>query len=170
MCGIQQTAEECDGAGAARWTRITSEEEERVREGYCTGGGAIRERRTLIEPPTGRTILSALYLPQAELWRINHGWRKSSEQLGFIIDSATGRWRSRDDVDDTNDGNHGGGTLVTGIRPFTAIFTFDGQKVHDLWVLGDICGLVGRMKGGHSGEGGIRRFLSGVPNMIGTRH
>jgi hypothetical protein len=28
-----------------------------------------------------------------------------------------------------------------------AIFTFDGQKVHDLWVLGDIYGLVGRMKG-----------------------
>ena len=29
-----------------------------------------------------------------------------------------------------------------------AIFTFDGQKVHDLRVLGDIYGLVGRIKGG----------------------
>ena len=44
---------------AQRWTRITSEEEERVREGYLTtthfrtGGGAIRERRTLTEPGTG---------------------------------------------------------------------------------------------------------------------
>jgi ATP-dependent helicase YprA (DUF1998 family) len=108
---------------AQRWTRITSEEEERVREGYLTTthfrtGGAIRERRILIEPETGRPILSALYLPQAELWRINHGWRKSSEQVGFIIDSANGRWRSRDDADDVSDGNRGGGALVTGIRPF----------------------------------------------------
>jgi hypothetical protein len=109
---------------AQRWTRITSEEEERVREGYLTtthfrtGGGAIRERRTLIEPPTGKTILSALYLPQAELWRINHGWRKSSEQVGFIIDSASGRWRSKEDADDAQDGDRSGGGLLAGIRPF----------------------------------------------------
>jgi hypothetical protein len=110
---------------AQRWTRITSEEEERVREGYLTtmhfrtGGGAIRERCTLTEPDIGKPILSGLYLPQAELWRINHGWRKSSEQVGFIIDSATGRWRSRDDADDANNGDGGGGGgLMTGIRPF----------------------------------------------------
>jgi predicted ester cyclase len=29
-----------------------------------------------------------------------------------------------------------------------AIFTFDGEKVHDLWVLGHIYGLVGRMAAG----------------------
>jgi superfamily II DNA/RNA helicase len=109
---------------AQRWTRITSEEEERVREGYLTtthfrtGAGAVRERRILLEPATGGPILSALYLPQAELWRINHGWRKSSEQVGFVIDSATGRWRSREDANDGSNGNGGGGTLVAGIRPF----------------------------------------------------
>jgi superfamily II DNA/RNA helicase len=110
---------------AQRWTRITSEEEERVREGYLTtthfrsGGGAVREHRSLTEPETGNAILSALYLPQAELWRINHGWRKSSEQVGFIIDSATGRWRSRDDADDGDNGGGGvSGGLMTGIRPF----------------------------------------------------
>jgi superfamily II DNA/RNA helicase len=108
---------------AQRWTRITSEEEERVREGYLTtthfrtGGGAIRERRVLMEPTTSRAILSALYLPQAELWRINQGWRKASEQVGFILDTTTGRWRSRDDADDAGNGDRGG-TLVTGIRPF----------------------------------------------------
>jgi ATP-dependent helicase YprA (DUF1998 family) len=111
---------------AQRWTRITSEEEERVREGYLTTThfrtGGVQVRRTLIEPGTGTSILSALYLPQAELWRINHGWRKSSEQVGFIIDSTTGRWRSRDDADDANNGGGGGGSggraLMTDIRPF----------------------------------------------------
>jgi very-short-patch-repair endonuclease len=109
---------------AQRWTRITSEEEERIREGYLTtthfrtAGGAPREHRVLLEPEAAKPILSALYLPQAELWRINHGWRKSSEQVGFIIDSATGRWRSRDDVDDANGGDRGAAALMTGIRPF----------------------------------------------------
>jgi hypothetical protein len=117
---------------AQRWTRITSEEEERIREGYLTtthfrsGGGAVRERRTLTEPGTCKTILSALYLPQAELWRINHGWRKSSERVGFIIDSATGRWRSRDDADEGDNGRSSvSGGLMTGIRPFVT----DGRNL-----------------------------------------
>jgi len=44
---------------AQRWTRITSEEEERVREGYFTtthfrtGGGTARESRILTELETG---------------------------------------------------------------------------------------------------------------------
>jgi Domain of unknown function (DUF1998) len=109
---------------AQRWTRITSEEGERVREGYLTtmhfrtGVGSIRQRRILIKPEEGTAILSALYLPQAQLWRINHGWRKSSEQAGFVIDSTTGRWRSKDEADDIDNGDRGGGNLITGIRPF----------------------------------------------------
>lgn len=109
---------------AQRWTRITSEEEERVREGYLTtmhfraARSVVPELRTLVEPEKGGALLSALYLPQAELWRINHGWRKSSEQLGFVIDGTSGRWRSRDNAGDDNDGNGQAGSLMTGIRPF----------------------------------------------------
>jgi predicted ester cyclase len=33
----------------------------------------------------------------------------------------------------------------------TPIFTFDGGLVRDLWVLGDIHGLIGRLKGGSNG-------------------
>jgi hypothetical protein len=109
---------------AQRWTRITSEEEERVREGYSTtmhfrtARGATPERRTLLEREKGDALLSVLYLPQSELWRINHGWRKSSEQIGFVIDSVSGRWRSRDNAGDDNDGNGHAGSVMTGIRPF----------------------------------------------------
>ena len=34
----------------------------------------------------------------------------------------------------------------------TPIFTFDGGRVRDLWVLGDIHGLIGRLKGESSAE------------------
>jgi hypothetical protein len=108
---------------AQRWTRITSEEEERVREGYLTtthfrtSVGSPREERTFLAPQTEEAILSAKYLPQAQLWRINHGWRKSAEQTGFTLDGTMGRWRSREDAAD----QHGGGgasNVMTGIRPF----------------------------------------------------
>ena len=33
----------------------------------------------------------------------------------------------------------------------TPVFTFDGKLVRDLWVLGDIHGLIGRLKGASSG-------------------
>src|SRR5262249_36915199 len=109
---------------AQRWTRITSEEEERVREGYSTtmhfrkAPGAAPERRLLVESQNGDAFLSALYLPQSELCRINHGWRKSSDQTGFVIDSATGRWRSRDNVLNDDGGNGRAGSVITGVRPF----------------------------------------------------
>lgn len=35
-------------------------------------------------------------------------------------------------------------------------FTFDGDKVRDLWVLGDIYGLIGRLQEGPTGESGFK--------------
>lgn len=108
---------------ARRWTRITSEEEERVREGYVTtthfraSRGTTAQRRLLAVGDTQAALLSALYMPQAQLWRINHGWRKASEQVGFVIDSS-GQWRSRDDADDETEAGANGATLMTGLKPF----------------------------------------------------
>jgi len=109
---------------AQRWTRITSEEEERVREGYLTtthfrtARGSAQERRTFVGSETDEPILKAIYLPQAQLWRINHGWRKSSEQAGFILDTANGRWRSKDDATGEDNGVPASASVVPGIRPF----------------------------------------------------
>jgi ATP-dependent helicase YprA (DUF1998 family) len=128
---------------AQRWTRITSEEEERIREGYVTTThfrsvrGSVQERRTLLEPETGQPILRAAYLPQAELWRVNHGWRKSSEQGGFVLDGANGRWRSQDDVVDESNGAGASGNAVAGIRPFVTdtrnilLLRATSQAAHD---------------------------------------
>jgi hypothetical protein len=45
------------------------------------------------------------YVPQAEVWRINHGWRRSGEgRNGFVIDVNTGVWQRREDDDDEPNG------------------------------------------------------------------
>lgn len=89
---------------AARWVRISSEEEERVREGYQIStqfrippGAKPRMVRTAASEG-GATVLNATYIPQAELWRINHGWRRSPERNGFVLDRGTGRWQGREGV------------------------------------------------------------------------
>ena len=108
---------------ARRWTRITSEEEERAREGYVTtthfraaGGG--REQRLLVDEGSESEILSVLYLPRAQLWRINHGWRKSAEQNGFAVDTGSGRWRSNDEAEDEPQAYGRRGPLLAGLKPY----------------------------------------------------
>ena len=108
---------------AHRWTRITSEEEERVREGYVTtthfrSAGSGREERLLVDPGSESVILSVLYLPRAQLWRINHGWRKSAEQTGFVIETGSGRWRSNDDADNEPEGDGRAGPVLAGLKPY----------------------------------------------------
>ena len=108
-CDLPQKLIEQPTVRARRQTRITSEEEERAREGYnITSHFRIPAavRATTIQwqdEAGGNELATAKFAPQAELWRINHGWRRSSEPAGFTIDQATGRWLSRRDADDADD-------------------------------------------------------------------
>ena len=90
---------------AIRWARITSDEEERAREGYfvtthyrfAPSNGARRVEVRF----DGAMLMDVTLAPQAEIWRINHGWRRAADRDGFTIDLETGRWRKRegDDVE-----------------------------------------------------------------------
>ena len=107
---------------AQKRERISSEEEERVRNGYRVtthfNFGPSRSQSAEARSQSGEIILTALYAPGARLWRINHGWRRSAEQeSGFTIDPGTGRWEARYDRDDTNDDPSISGPL-TGVRPY----------------------------------------------------
>ena len=106
-----------------RWLRISSEEEERVREGYVVSThfrispGAEPKRMAVVAEADENSVLQVTYVPQAELWRINHGWRRSAEQNGFVIDSNSGLWRRRGDASDGHDSaGQPAGTLLTGLN------------------------------------------------------
>ena len=111
-----------------RANRITSDEEERQRQGYemittlrfseengeaRVTGAAFREN--------GETALELYYGPAATLWRVNLGWRRRKEPsiYGFSIDTNTGEW-TRDAQAPTDDEDDGvrEGKNVERITPF----------------------------------------------------
>ena len=76
-------------------------------------------RLALTEGTDGARLLEVAYLPQAELWRINHGWRRSPERDGFVIDRASGRWMSLRELDDDTE-RETATDPVTGVKPFVS--------------------------------------------------
>ncbi len=94
-----------DQVSTKRADRITSDEEERQRQGYeviTTLRFAESEGRRRFTPvefaERGEALLCASYGPAATVWRINLGWRrrKNKSIFGFNIDVASGEW-SRDE-------------------------------------------------------------------------
>lgn len=104
--------------------RISSQEEERVREGYAIAthyrfaAGVARRRATLVAGDN--PLIEVEYAPRAELWRINSGWRRSKQKDGFVIDPETGRWMKRadDEIEDTTVDDQGLPAQQRKVKPF----------------------------------------------------
>lgn len=108
-----------------RVERITCDEEERLREGFeietryrfapAPDGRALQQQAT-VRDDQGRDLLQLTFAPQAELWRVNQGWRRS-DRPGFTLDTKSGYWARRPD-DDDHAPDASGTDLRTGVRPF----------------------------------------------------
>ena len=94
-----------DQVSTRRADRITSDEEERRRQGYeviTTLRFAEQNGHRRFTPASiseaGDELFSASYGPAATVWRVNLGWRrrKNKSIFGFNIDVASGEW-SRDE-------------------------------------------------------------------------
>ena len=101
--------------------RISSDEEERLRNGYhiTTHFQFIppwRPRRASVSEPGGATVLAVLSAPAGVLWRINHGWRQG-DHTGFTIDPQDGRWQSQPGQPDGED-DPIGPQPVPAVKPF----------------------------------------------------
>ncbi len=111
-----------------RATRITSDEEERQRQGYemvttlrySEENGKPRVESIALEE-NGESLLEFRYGPASTLWRINLGWRRRKQKTiyGFSIDVNTGEWTkdSQAPTDAEDDGVREGKTIER-ITPF----------------------------------------------------
>ena len=111
-----------------RANRITSDEEERQRQGYemittlrfSEESGRARADGTAVEE-SGERLLELRYGPAATLWRINLGWRRRQEKsiFGFSVDTSTGEWTKDSQAPtDAEDDAVGDGKTVQRITPF----------------------------------------------------
>jgi len=98
---------------ARRSDRITCDEEERLRRGYEIGNYLQFARGTDGRPQRfdaaaldadDADLARLTYAPSATLWSVNHKWRASDEE-GFRLDLARGRWVRRGDDEAAAGGN-----------------------------------------------------------------
>ncbi len=107
-----------------RTERITSDEEERSREGYfiTTHYQFSPDENFISRSVTSgdEQRLELRYAPRAEVWRINHGWLRSGPETrnGFTIDPETGQWRRKEEDDDEAPDDPTRGKPLSGIRPY----------------------------------------------------
>ncbi|MGH8014194.1 MAG: helicase-related protein [Candidatus Binataceae bacterium] len=111
---------------AAGRQRISSEEEERRREGYeiDTHFRGLEPRLASLVDDLGESKGVAAYLMGAELWRINHGWKRGRttngatvKHGGFAIDAKTGKWLGNNQ---DNDARAAGASLVTEVKSYVS--------------------------------------------------
>jgi superfamily II DNA/RNA helicase len=78
-----------------RRERITCDEEERLKYGYnvTTHFRYATQKQELAQllSSKGQQLLKLCYGETANIWRLNHGLRRSEEK-GFKLDTATGQW------------------------------------------------------------------------------
>ena len=111
-----------------RAMRITSDEEERQRQGYemittlrfgQENGHSRVEPAAIVEDEEALLVLK--YGPASTLWRVNLGWRRRQEKTiyGFSIDANTGEW-TKDALapTDAEDDKVTEGQIVERVTPF----------------------------------------------------
>lgn len=93
-----------------RVERITSEDEERLREGYAISTHfrfskdqqGTRRTDAIVLDAEQNQLLTLTYAPAASIYRINHGWKRY-RTAGFSLNPLTGEWKQSPFQDDQGD-------------------------------------------------------------------
>ena len=116
-CGRELTAAlerlfRLQNVSTQRRDRISSDEEERLRQGFeiRTGVRFVEENGTP-RAQAARAVLDSqplaelTYSAAATIWRVNVGWKRRArpDQLGFLLDTERGYWERKQDEDDPED-------------------------------------------------------------------
>ncbi len=100
--------------------RITSDEEERLREGYDIetffrfADDIPQEHAQVVANDV--TLLDLIHAPHAQVWRINNGWRRAQfPRQGFTLDVNTGQWAKKPANAALSPSSD---PVLTGVRPY----------------------------------------------------
>lgn len=110
-----------ENVSTRRVNRITSDEEERLRQGYelqttiqfAQDDGHMQVTETWLSE-AGEDLFRLQYAPAATVWRLNLGWRRRRNKTihGFLVDTARGYW-SKDEQAPEDEGESVPGSQTT---------------------------------------------------------
>ncbi|MCP9456245.1 MAG: DEAD/DEAH box helicase [Nitrospira sp.] len=117
-----------ENVSTRRITRITSDEEERLRQGYdlhttlqfAQDNGQLQVLETRLSEG-GEPLLRMQYGPAATVWRLNLGWRRRKHKTiyGFLVDTNKGYWsRDQEAPDEAQGDDNPNGTQTQRIVPY----------------------------------------------------
>lgn len=110
-----------------RRDRISSDEEERMRQGYelstairFVNHGGVISAHTAEILHDGELIAKMTYGNSATIWRINLGWRRRAnpQQYGFILDTERGYWARKEDDQSPNETDDPMSSRLSRVVPF----------------------------------------------------
>ncbi len=86
--------------------KITSDEEERIREGYLItthykfppDSKSVKKSVATFMTKNGEPLFNHTHVTSAQLFKINHGFKRNDGQ-GFALDTSNGIWSKKDDMD-----------------------------------------------------------------------
>jgi len=133
-----------DNVSTRRVDRITSDEEERLRQGY-----EIKTALRFAENSQGLVCVRTAYLgagiplarsnyaPTATLWRLNLGWNRRQEQgkYGFYLDMERGYWSKSESPDEQQTADEAGGQ---GVLKRVVPFVEDRRNAFVFWPEGKL--------------------------------
>ena len=86
--------------------KITSDEEERLREGYVTSthykfppdSKSVKKSLATVMSKGGQPLFNLTHVTSTQLFKINHGFKRADGE-GFALDTSNGIWSKKDDMD-----------------------------------------------------------------------
>lgn len=133
-CNTQLTGQTCEvlpklfrmtDSSTMHIEKITSDEEERIREGYLISdhykfppdSKSVKKTFATITNKSGEGLFNITHVTSTQLYRINHGFKRSDGE-GFALDTSNGIWSKKDEVDTAESIEDGSGSVERAVKIF----------------------------------------------------
>jgi len=105
--------------------KITSDEEERLREGYVItthykfppDSRAVKRSVATVTGKSGESLLNITHVTSTQLFKINHGFKRAGGE-GFALDTSNGIWSKKDDMDTAESVDERSSSIDTNVKMF----------------------------------------------------
>ncbi|MBU2446697.1 MAG: DUF1998 domain-containing protein [Bacteroidetes bacterium] len=105
--------------------KITSDEEERLREGYVISthykfppdSKSVKRSVATVIGKSGQSVFNLTHVTSTQLFKINHGFKRTDGE-GFTLDTSNGIWSKKDDMDTAESTDEKSSSIDSNVKIF----------------------------------------------------